>query len=133
MTDEKDIGEELLKQNGIEQDILSDDEQERVRLALVRDRARVKRLKWVTGICWAAALATCLAMVRIGFWTRGDFRSIHRIMAPRPLGLILMCTLVAAAVCTASLFIRSRSLNSREIKASLDEISAQLKRLAEKE
>ena len=134
MTDEKDIGEELLKQNGIEPDKLSGNERVRICQLLVRQEVLIRKLKWVAVTSWVGVLLGPLAvMTIIAALPGGDPDGMHYAVAHGCFVMNAMFWTAALVYEYISRHIRTRSLNSLELRASLKDISAQLKRLAEKE
>ncbi|GAH84143.1 unnamed protein product, partial [marine sediment metagenome] len=56
MTNERDLGKELLKQNGIEPGALPDDPRKELRAMIERDKKRVTRMKWATVVALSLVL-----------------------------------------------------------------------------
>ncbi len=66
MSDEKNIGAELLKQNGLSQSDQIEREREQIHKLLERDRTRARILKWVMLGCLAVPVSL-LALILGGF------------------------------------------------------------------
>ncbi len=140
MTDDKKIGNQLLRQNGCEPDQLSDTERKSIGFILARDKTRVKRLKWVAAISWIVAIIGYLASIPFVMlmrslspsspWQGATFIYVWVMAAIFPAVIVAFIT---AVVCTISLYFRSRSVNIREVNAHLVKIEEQLKDLIEKE
>jgi len=121
MTNDKNLRNELLKQDGLQADTLSDEDREALRRILKRDRARVRWMKWITGVAWALLLASWA-----GAYAVNPLSSVAPyFMVGVPLWYAL------AIVCTFSLIIRSWALHNREFQFHFVEIEAHLQRIEE--
>ena len=121
MADNKDLGKELLKSNGMEFGKISSEDRQKLQRLIVSDKARVQRMKWVTGIAWSA-LVICFVVAAL--WERAN--------PGRPVGLwvvLINALLVIAIVFTISLLVRSRAASNRQIQSSLIQIQEQLNHL----
>ncbi len=121
MADNKDLGKELLKSNGMEFGKISNEERQTLQRLVATDKARVRRMKWATGIAWGLVV---IVMIVGGLWERAN--------PGRPVGLwvvLLRALLVIAIVFTISLLVRSRTASNRQIQSSLIRVQEQLDRL----
>ena len=124
MTNEKKFRDELLRQNGLQTDALSLEDREALRRILKRDKARARRMKWLTGITWALFLVSLaggflLEKSHIG----GGVASYFLVGIPVFYPL--------AIVCTISFAIRSWIARNREFHFHFTEIEARLQRIEE--
>ena len=122
MADNKDLGKELLKSNGMEFGKISNEERQTLQRLVATDKARVRRMKWATGIAWGLVVICCIVG---GLWERAN--------PGRPVGLwvvLLRALLVIAIVFTISLLVRSRAASNRQIQSTLMGIQEQLDRLS---
>ena len=125
MTDEKNLRSGLLKQNGLQADTMSDEDKEALRRILKRDRARVLRMKWLTGIAWALLLAAG-AGAYVLKWSNVPETGITSYFLT---GIYLLYPL--AIVFVISLVIRSWAARNREFQFHRAEIEARLQRIEE--
>ena len=128
MTEHEKLREELLKQNGMVSGRISLAERERICQMLARDQARVRRMKWATIIAWllpALSLIVVVAIIGASGASDGD-TIVGGIMI-----ILFFATPCIAIIFTVFYFIRSRSLNSRQIHAKLADIEEQLKRISQ--
>ena len=128
MANDKDLGEELLKQNGLEADKVSDQSLQQTRQMLARELKRADRLK---------RLRTIILLVML-IWVGMCFVFIYALPwvapgIPSSLG-VAICFLgiyilvICAIICSIVAYAASRSVSLKQIQASLAEISEQLKR-----
>ncbi len=139
MAAENDIRDELLKQDGAGAQMM----QELRDKILARDEARVRRMKWIAGVCWVVFLISFVlaALVEIGrrFRIAGLTTSEVAALFPEydwfvPLAIIIAQGLfILATVMTFSLLVLSRTLTMHQIQARLTGIEEQLRKMAEKE
>ncbi len=127
MGDDKRLGEELLKQNGIVPGQVSHGERDAIRRMLARDKARVRRMKWAAIISWL--LLPSLFLLAYVVNALGGKAAIDTI-GGGIMAVLFIATPYIAIVFTISYFFRSRSLNSRQIHAKLADIEEQLKRIS---
>lgn len=142
MADKSNIKQELLKQmdtrpagdrTGIElmEKIIS------------RDMARIRRLKWITGICWLLVLV-CLAVPGVIELVKcipggilGFTPQMIDLLVPdyyvSALAIVTRGLLVIAVILTISLYVRSRTLTMHQLQARLAGIEEQLKKMAQDE
>ena len=93
---------------------------------LLKDEARVKRMKKVTGFTWGLLVA-CLFVAAIAGLILGEEGA-----CVVPVGItVFQVLLLLAVVFSISYYLRSRSLNMRKIQASLAGIEEQLKQLSQ--
>ncbi len=122
MADNKDLGKELLKSNGMEFGKISNEERQTLQRLVATDKARVRRMKWATGIAWGLVV---ICFIVGGLWERAN--------PGRPVGLwvvLIKALLVIAIVFTISLLVRSRAASNRQIQSTLMQIQEQLERLS---
>ena len=123
MSDEKDLGKELLRQNGIEPGSLPEDRRKELRAMIERDKKRVTRMKWATVVSWSL-VGLCFIVGFAFDWAssgKGPYAEFGVVF-----GII---SFYVAVACTIAWYLRSRSLGQREIQASLADIAEQLKQL----
>ena len=125
MNKEKKLGEELLKQNGLQPGTVSAQERQRLHQMIAKQRARVRRMKWATIISWSL-LAVCYVVEILRELDRlsGAVGEIAKDAVP--LAIVLFPIAILSSV---SWFLRSLSLGQRQIQAKLADIEAQLERL----
>jgi len=105
-------------------------EQARIMNRIRKDSERVRRLRVVTVVLWSLFV--------VGFVTGSIMRLRLNEMSPSQammLGFLVMALaliLIVAVVCTASLYIRWRSLSQRQLMASLAGIEKALEELSTK-
>ena len=122
MADNRNLGKELLKSNGMEFGKISQEERQKLQRLLARDKTRVRRMKWATGIAWGS-LVICFIVA--ASWELSN--------PGRPVGLwvVLLRALVWIAIFfTISLLVRSAAASNRRIQSTLMQIQAQLDRLS---
>ena len=134
MTAEKNIRDELLRQNGSDAQKM----QELREKILARDEARIARLKKLTIFTWGlVALGLVGALIVHMFLPEAGQPDVRSAIAYDYYSLIFISFLWAATmiavVLSASLYLRSRALAMRQLHARLAGIEEQLKRIAEKE
>jgi hypothetical protein len=127
MTTEKNLREELLRQNGVAAQ-KADDLRDKV---LAKDRADVARMKKLTIYGWILVGASLIAagVVRVLFPDIIEFK-------PQLVPLFITVwngLLLIAIIFTISLYIRSRTFTMHQIQSSLALIEEHLKKMAEKE
>jgi hypothetical protein len=135
MVAEKNIRDELLKQNGAGAQKMRELRDK----ILARDEARVARMKKLTIITWAIIVLGMVAafILRPILAGGGQSDSQAASFTYQYLSLVFIslvwCLITIAMVFTISLYVRSRSLTLRQVQARLAGIEEQLKRIAEKE
>ena len=136
MTDERELGKELLKRNGIEPGELPENGRRELRRMVERDKKRAERMKWATVVAWSLlALLYILAGVLPRILGILGVAPMFVTFAgePHPWTVVLLFPIVVlfwvAVACTISFLIRSRSVSQREIQASLADIAEQLRQL----
>ena len=128
MSEEKRLSEELLKQNGTKPGEISHDERERIQRLIARDKARLRRTKWAAIISWLLLTFLYVLAAIIGV-----FGVKLRNSPIGPLEAMVIGTLVIPCIAiyfTISYFLRSRSLTSRQMLASLSSIEEMLRRMS---
>ena len=138
MATEKNLRESLLQQDNGN---VSTAAELRDRI-LAQDEVRVRRMKWIAGICWVLFLISLLlaALVEAGrrYRVAGLTTSEAVALFPEyewfvPMAIIITQTLLLIAVAmTFSLYVRSRTLTMHQIQARLAALEEQLRKLAEK-
>ena len=127
MTTEKNLKEELLKQNNI--GMQSGDELRDVVLA--RDEARVARLRKLTIVSWILVMVSLAVagVLELGFPSHFKTEPLRNVVFIS----IWQAVFFLAIVFTISLYVRSRTLTMRQIQSRLTLIEEHLKRLSQKE
>lgn len=124
MSGEKDLGKELLRQNGIEPGSLPEDRRKELRAMIERDKKRVTRMKWATVVALSVVLLLFIVGGLVG-------RIFPREAVMMSVGFPLAIMFYVVVAFTISWYLRSRSLGQRQIQASLADIAEQLKQLVE--
>jgi membrane protein YdbS with pleckstrin-like domain len=122
MASKKEFRNELLKQNGLEPHGISAEDRQALQRILKRDRARARRMKWITAAAWALLLVAIL----IG----GVSKRMQEDFGDYAIVAVLSLRLVAI-VCTISLVVRSWIARNREFQFHHTEIEARLARVEE--
>jgi len=122
MANKKEFRNELLKQNGLDPHGISAEDRQALRRILKRDRARARRMKWITAAVWALLLAAIL-IGAVSKRMQGDIGH-YTIVAVVSLYWL-------AIVCTISLVVRSWIARNRESQFHHTEIEARLARVEE--
>ncbi len=123
MSDEKDLGKELLKQNGIEPGSLAEGQRKEVRRMIERDKKRVTRMKWATVGVGLLLVVLCFIVNAVIQRVTGSHAMI---ISPVFVLVVLFWVLVVSGVVR---YFRSRAVTQREIQLSLTDIAEQLKQL----
>lgn len=128
MNNENDLGEELLKQNGMESGRLSDEDRQKLNRRIALEKKRFRRMVWFTVVSWALVpinfLVAFLLVSPNGRVREYDFVLVHSAL------------MVFAVICTISMgirYFRVKSANMEQIQTTLADIADQLKRLSDKE
>ena len=127
MTTDKDLKEELLRQNGVDAQKGQDQRDE----ILARDRAQVARMKKLTIIGWI--------LVATSFAVAGTFElSFPEVLKAKALLVPLFIMvwqglLLITIIFTVSLYVRSRTLTMHQIQSSLALIEEHLRKMSQKE
>jgi hypothetical protein len=139
MTTEKQLRDELLKQNGVG---TQKAEELRDRI-LAKDEAQVRRMKWVAGIAWVVFLISFLLAALLEFARRHPILGLRTDEAMAlfpeyswfvPMAIIITQGLFILAVAmTFSLHVRSRTLTMHQIQTRLAGIEEQLRKMAQKD
>ena len=122
MTNDKNLDEQLLRQNGIEPDRLSDEDHNNIQKMIATDKMRLKRLKRMTIIAWISTIICIIMYYTLAF----NLPTFNLTLGTVPHTILLWI----AVACTILLYIRSRSANMRQLQARLANIEEQLKRLS---
>ncbi len=129
MKDTKNLAGELLRQNGLNPGVLSDEDRERLRDIFSRDEARVNRVKWVAIVCWVLFLGIPITGMLVStVFDASEGGQLARTLTD-VVAIVEMCVFWVAIVCTVSWFIRARSLGQRRILAKLTDIERQIARM----
>jgi len=117
MTNKKEFREELLKENGIEPRGISLEDRQVLQRILKRDRARARRMKWITATVWALLLAA--------FAIGGVAEKLRSEQPGYLLGAVVLLYPLAL-YCTIALGIRAWIARNREVQFHFTEIEARL-------
>jgi len=126
MTPEKNLKNELLKQNGVSTD-KANDLRDKI---LARDKARVARMRKLVVVAWALVAACPVAMAISHLLPLGP--KLERVL-PALLIIPLEGLFLIAVIFTISLYVRSRTLTMHQIQSSLALIEEHLKKMSQKE
>lgn len=142
MTNRPNLRDDLLKHNGTSA-ARFDEIRDKI---LAKDQARVRRMKWVAGICWAMFVAFFLLAALLEYSRRHGlpflgysideamvFLPEFRWLVPLTVTTIMITQawFFLAVIMTFALHVRSRTLTIHQIQASLAGIEERLKKLAE--
>jgi len=132
MAEESNIKQELLKQ------MIKDSAQttgaNSAQEILERDRAQMRRLKWMAAVSWLITILylilylTVLDYVKVhygGWLTKREFWLVQN----SDIGLLIF--ILIAILLTVSLYVKSRTLTIRQIYIRLANIEEQLKRMSQ--
>ena len=131
------LGDELLKQNGIQAGTLSDDDRKTLHESIALGKKRVRRLKWIVVISWSLLLLIYLLLIPLMVMARERvfYSGSIPAMVSGFLGLAVVIVQIFAMVCTFLLVIRFFSLRGRQtedIRLGLRDMEAELKQLRER-
>ncbi|OHB67823.1 MAG: hypothetical protein A2Y77_01770 [Planctomycetes bacterium RBG_13_62_9] len=126
MTPEKNLKNELLKQNGVSTD-KANDLRDKI---LARDKARVARMRKLVVVAWALVAACPVAMAISHLLPLEP--KLERVL-PALLIIPLEGLFLIAVIFTISLYVRSRTLTMHQIQSSLALIEEHLKKMSQKE
>ncbi len=141
MASENEFREELLKADGLRRNVLYPEDREALGRILKRDRARVRRMKWVTVAVWGALFACWVGLgAALGRFSIGGFSVVRPVVRmPAYASGAFQALFYIALICTASYAVRAWVARGREsqvrmmeFQARLVEIEETLKRLVEK-
>ena len=124
MADDKDLGKELLKRNGIEPGELPENRRRELRRMTERDRKHMGRIMMLTIGAW-----TVLAFSSTFTVLLQSFQGPHILVFRRLVPYVVLFWL--AVLVTVYWTTRSRSVTQREIQANLADIAEQLRQLVE--
>lgn len=123
MAKNNDIHEELLKQMDQNSGSTERSNKKSIEKILARDAARVKRMKWVTACTWLLLVALYILGFIIGIEPSYQKTILVNVV------LLIPALFLIAVFFTVSLYIRWRSLNTRQIQQRLSEIEKLLRKL----
>jgi len=128
MTSKESFREQLLKENGLQADAISSEDMEALQRILKRDKARARRMKWLTVIIWGLFLTSWMVGAVLEKLHVGEIMFLQA-------GIFILY--VFAIVFTISFAIRSWMARNREflfrfteVDARLESVEESLKRLA---
>ena len=127
MTNDKNLANELLKQNGLDPQKISIQSAQRTREMLAKELRRARRLKTASKILWLIMLAWVAmfyVVVVLFSWL------FSRNPSSLQVGIFVLGTYVlglCAIVCTVIAYIASRNATLKQIQASLADIAEELK------
>ena len=137
MRTEKNLREALLGQNGYDTRSRPD-LRDRI---LAKDEARVRRMKWIAGICWALFLVSFLLAALLEIGRRHAILGVttSQLVAYFPeygwylplATIITQALFIIAVAMTFSLHVRSRTLTMHQIQARLAGIEERLRKMAD--
>lgn len=119
MSDEKDLGKELLRQNGIEPGTLPEDRRKELRKRIERDKARAMGAKF--GIVGGPLFVLVIYIVRKMLGYDGGGVDVMTLLA---LGLFSLVFIIV------SLYFIGMYFGQREMQTTLTDLSIQLEQLA---
>jgi uncharacterized membrane-anchored protein len=126
MEKKNNLRDELLKQMEQNSGGSSNVNQKSIQAIIAKDTARVRRLKRATVVSWLLLAASFVVTGIIGALT--GFRKELWIVIPI---IGVQALLIIAVSCTISLYAMSRTLNMRQIQATLSEIQERLKKMSQ--
>ncbi len=124
MSDEKDLGRELLKENGIEPGSLPDDRRKELRAMIERDkkRARGAKLGLVFGCVFGPLFVLVIEIVR---GTLASDGGIVDVLFPVFVGFVLLIPFIVVSLWAIGMY-----FGQRQMKTTLADLSIQLEQLA---
>ncbi|MHC4713528.1 MAG: hypothetical protein ACYTAN_09715 [Planctomycetota bacterium] len=125
MSDEKNIGEEMLSANGLPPFGLAENDRLQLRKLLARDRKRVRRTKIAAVIAWAMLPVIIIAMRLAVSRQTGPLEPGTTGRSVTAVSLVPLVLLVALTL-TIGLIVRSCLLRNRERQVERIEIQARL-------
>lgn len=133
MAENREIGDALLKENGLQREEPPKPDRQVVQEALAKERRRVARIKSVARLLWLATIAwpilALLACIVYPMFQQQDQSPRHSITLGS-LTVLGWCVLgPAALICTLLSHMSSRTLSARQIQESLADISRQLQEM----
>jgi len=138
MRTEKNLRDALLRQNGYDASS-PPDLRDRI---LAKDEARVRRMKWIAGICWVLFLMSFLLAALLEIGRRQAILGVttSQLAAYFPeyswylplAAIITQALFIIAVAMTFSLHVRSRTLTMHQIQARLAGIEERLRKMADK-
>lgn len=123
MSDEKDLGKELLRQNGIERGSVPEERRKELRARAQRDKARARAAK--LGVVFGCGTALVVLIVLGMLGSDGGVVDVMKIVLGN------LCIMVPIIV--AFLWFIGMYFGQRQMQTTLADISAQLERLAKKQ
>jgi membrane protein YdbS with pleckstrin-like domain len=126
MAKENNLREELLKQMESSPRETSNVNPKLAQEIIAKDTARVRRLKRITVFSWLLVIVS-FVVVGISASTEG----IEKVWWMPGAVYGVQALLLIAVIFTISLYVRSRTLNLRQIQATLSDIQEQLKKMSQ--
>jgi hypothetical protein len=120
------IRDALLEQEGLAVGPLTDQRRKELEMLITRERARVRRMRWVTVVLWILLAGMLL------FWGITGAEHRARDAESSLLAVLLVITVVlfpVAIVCTISLYIRWQIASRRDVDLQLRSLADQITRL----
>ena len=132
MRHDKNLSEELLRQNGIEAGKIPDGERKELQQMIAKDKARVRFAKKAMITSWVLVpLCLLVGGVIEVLWPQLALDHGHAPGAIVVFAVMASYVLILVAIVfTISFLVRSRSASLRQIQASLSDIQQQLEGLA---
>jgi len=134
MPTNNDLSKELLRQNGIKSDGMSEQDREKIYQLLSKDKIHLKRIRWATAITAGLTLIGVVT-VMVGEALRSRGVDLDRVLGTDFLDLWCNGLFVLFLSCAVALSVmrrRGREHRNQLMEARLASIDEQLKRLAEK-
>ena len=124
MSDEKDLGRELLKENGIEPGSLPEDRRKELRAMMERDkvRARGAKLGLLFGCVFGSLFVLVIRIVRGGLASDGGLVDV---LFPVFVGFVFLIPFIVVSLWAIGMY-----FGQRKMQTTLADIAAQLEGLA---
>jgi len=123
MTNDKNLANELLKQNGLDPQKMSVQSAQRTREMLAKELRRADRIKLAGRILWLMIVILLAVTAIVSNVSKGDPRAV--------VGLAFVgCYVlgICAIICSIMAHVASRNATLKQIQTSLADISEELKR-----
>ncbi len=131
------LAEELLKQDGADAENASEKTRKELGLMIARDKAHLKRLKWIAIVSWALVVLSSVvlfftaAVASSGLgWSWVNVLTFSLALRKGVEVVLFYVIVLVAVVSTVLCLLTSRSLTLRQLRARLANIEEQLQQLS---
>ena len=131
MNQNEELSQELLKENGIKADLLSDEYRNDIQRMIKKEKIRTLLLKWATIFWWTMVVITHISyMINVGLALEEQSRIERHRDLIYVLGTIEPFLILAGAILTMVFLMRLRTISILEIQGRLVSIEEQMRQLA---